>query len=240
LVLLELVKLLFGPPGTGKTLYAKTLATDSNMQYAIMSGGDVAPLGTQATYELNKMFDWAYTTRKGMVLFIDEAEAFLRPREENMSAELRAVINTFLARTGEPSNKIQIVLATNQVNQLDSAVLDRMNELLEIPLPGLPEREQMIKQYLLSHVIEPTQNKQQRVKLDPEIIPEFADICANLAQITEGMSGRELEKMCGNIYASAVSKEEAIIDKEVLLAAAAEEYRSQSDKKAQIRLSREK
>lgn len=46
--------LLYGPPGTGKTLYAKALATDSNMQYAIMSGGDVAPLGSQATYELNK------------------------------------------------------------------------------------------------------------------------------------------------------------------------------------------
>ena len=46
--------LLYGPPGTGKTLYAKSLATDANMQYAIMSGGDVAPLGAQATYELNK------------------------------------------------------------------------------------------------------------------------------------------------------------------------------------------
>ncbi|CBY21460.1 unnamed protein product [Oikopleura dioica] len=66
-----------------------------------------------------------------------------------MSPELRSVINTFLARTGEPSNKMQIVLATNQVNQLDSAVLDRMNELLEIPLPEFPEREAMLKQYIL-------------------------------------------------------------------------------------------
>jgi ATPase family AAA domain-containing protein 3A/B len=111
--------LLYGPPGTGKTLYAKSLATDANMQYAIMSGGDVAPLGAQATYELNKcklqflalkltlvsVFNWADKSKKGLVLFIDEAEAFLRPRDENMSPELRSVINTFLARTGEPSNK---------------------------------------------------------------------------------------------------------------------------------------
>jgi len=231
--------LLFGPPGTGKTLYAKSLATDSNMEYAIMSGGDVAPLGSQATYELNKMFDWAHSNRKGMVLFIDEAEAFLRPREENMSTELRSVINTFLARTGEPSKKIQIVLATNQVNQLDSAVLDRMNELLEIPLPGFNERQLMLKQYLLSHVIMPTQKKDQRVTLDPDIIPNFENICEKLAETTEGMSGRELEKMCGNIYASAVSKEEAAIDLNVLEKAAIE-YRSQSDKKLEIRLSREK
>jgi AAA+ superfamily predicted ATPase len=44
---------------------------------------------------------------------------------------------------------MQIVLATNQVNQLDSAVLDRMNELLEIPLPEFSEREAMLKQYIL-------------------------------------------------------------------------------------------
>ena len=46
--------LLYGPPGTGKTLYAKKLARETNLHYAIMSGGDVAPLGSQATYELNK------------------------------------------------------------------------------------------------------------------------------------------------------------------------------------------
>ena len=52
------------------------------------------------------MFDWADGRKgKGLVLFIDEADAFLRPREENMSTEMRAVINTFLARTGEPSKK---------------------------------------------------------------------------------------------------------------------------------------
>ena len=97
-------------------------------------------------------------------------------------------------------------MATNQVNQLDSAVLDRMNELLEVPLPGFPEREQMIKQYLLSHVLEPTQKEGQRVKLDPDIITNFEEICSKLSDTTAGMSGRELEKMCGNIYVSGLRK----------------------------------
>eukprot|EP01052_Picozoa_sp_SAG31_P022978 SAG31_NODE_1858_length_7061_cov_60.221201_8_plen_83_part_00 len=36
----------YGPPGTGKTLVARKLAKHSGLDYAIMSGGDVAPLGS--------------------------------------------------------------------------------------------------------------------------------------------------------------------------------------------------
>ena len=37
--------LFYGPPGTGKTLFAKKLALNSGLDYAIMTGADVAPLG---------------------------------------------------------------------------------------------------------------------------------------------------------------------------------------------------
>ena len=44
--------LLHGPPGTGKTLFARTLAKNSGLDYAIMSGGDVGPLGKDAVDEV--------------------------------------------------------------------------------------------------------------------------------------------------------------------------------------------
>ena len=97
---------------------------------------------------------------------------------------------------------MQIVLATNQVNQLDPAVMDRMNELLEIPLPGLDERKLMLRQYVMSHVVTPTQQTKQRVELDKAVINQFDEICSEMAETTEGMSGREIEKMCGNVYVS--------------------------------------
>ncbi len=37
--------LFFGPPGTGKTLFAKKLAMKSGLDYAVMTGSDIAPLG---------------------------------------------------------------------------------------------------------------------------------------------------------------------------------------------------
>lgn len=48
-----------GPPGTGKTLFAKGLARHSGLEYAIMTGGDIAPLGRDAVTEMHKVFDWA-------------------------------------------------------------------------------------------------------------------------------------------------------------------------------------
>jgi len=37
----------------------KKLAMKSGLEYAIMVGSDIAPLGPLAVKELNKLFDWA-------------------------------------------------------------------------------------------------------------------------------------------------------------------------------------
>ena len=42
-----------------------------------MTGGDVAPLGPQAVTKIHELFNWAAGSRKGLLLFIDEADAFL-------------------------------------------------------------------------------------------------------------------------------------------------------------------
>lgn len=47
------------------------------LDYAMMTGGDVAPLGPQAVTKIHEIFDWAKKSRKGLLLFIDEADAFL-------------------------------------------------------------------------------------------------------------------------------------------------------------------
>lgn len=89
-----------GPPGTGKTMAAKRLARTSGMDYAILSGGDVAPLGGGAVTQLHSTFDWAERSRKGLLLFIDEADAFLGRRNDAMSEGLRGALNALLFRTG--------------------------------------------------------------------------------------------------------------------------------------------
>ena len=47
------------------------------LDYALMTGGDVAPLGPQAVTKIHQLFDWAKKSKRGLLLFIDEADAFL-------------------------------------------------------------------------------------------------------------------------------------------------------------------
>lgn len=110
--------MLYGPPGTGKTMFARRLAHQSGLEYAMLAGGDVGVLGNDASDEIHKVFDWAQTSRKGVLLFVDEADAFLRKRGEkgdgHMSEATRNALSTFLYRTGDPTDKFMLVMSTNE------------------------------------------------------------------------------------------------------------------------------
>ena len=129
--------LFYGPPGTGKTLAARQMARYSGLEYAVLSGGDVAPLGNDAVTQLHSVFDWSESSSKGVLLFVDEADAFLRRRDTaNVSEGVRAALNVMLSRTGGASKDFVLVLATNRPEDLDEALLDRVDEVLEFDLPG--------------------------------------------------------------------------------------------------------
>ncbi len=95
-----------------------------------MTGADVAPLGPDAVAEIHKVFDWANRSSRGMILFIDEADAYFRKRQSqtDISENLRNSINTFLYRTGTSSKKFMFILATNTPEQLDAALNDRVGK----------------------------------------------------------------------------------------------------------------
>ena len=121
-----------------------------------MVGSDIAPLGPSAVEELNKLFDWAEKQQNGMILFIDEADAFLRNRRsEEMSEHMRHTINSFLYRSGSPSEKVIIVMATNCPEDLDRAVHDRIDEVVSFDLPSEKEREIMLFHYIVKYCTPP-------------------------------------------------------------------------------------
>ncbi|XP_048488468.1 ATPase family AAA domain-containing protein 3A homolog [Plutella xylostella] len=185
--------LMYGPPGTGKTLFSKKLAKHSGMEYAILTGGDVAPMGKDAVAAIHKVFDWANTSKKGVLLFIDEADAFLRKRSsERISEDLRAALNAFLYRTSDQSSRIMLVLASNTPQQFDSAINDRLDKMIEFGLPGLEERERLIRLYFDKFVLQPASEGKRRLSVDQF---DYGALCSKLAARTAGMSGRALSKL---------------------------------------------
>jgi ATPase family AAA domain-containing protein 3A/B len=190
--------LLHGPPGTGKTMWAKNLAKASGMDYAVLTGGDVAPLGRDGVTEIHKMFDWASTSRRGLLMFVDESDAFLRKRSnETMSEDLRNALNAFLYRTGESSKNFMIVFASNQPEQLDWAVNDRTDEVVYFALPDQAARERMVSQYFDQMIRNPESagmfKSSNKIHVDPAL--DEAKITEAAARI-EGFSGREISKLC--------------------------------------------
>ena len=206
--------LLHGPPGTGKTMFARGLAQHSGLDYAILTGGDVAPLGRDAVTELHKLFDWAKTSRRGLLLFVDEADAFLQSRETSrLSEDQRNALNAFLFRTGTESDQFMMVYASNQPAQFDEAVLDRVDEMVEFDLPGVEERRQMIALYIEKYLLNPPNRwarKVETVDIGQKEIDEVVDM-------TDGFSGRSISKLAIAWQAAAYGTEGAVLDRDTFV-----------------------
>lgn len=201
--------LFYGPPGTGKTMAARELARKSGLDYALMTGGDVAPLGSQAVTKIHQLFDWAKKSSRGLLLFIDEADAFLCERNKTyMSEAQRSALNALLFRTGDQSKDIVLALATNRPGDLDSAVADRIDEVLEFPLPGEEERFKLLKLYLDKYIAKAGDSKpgwfnlfrRQQQKIEIKNITD--DVIREAAAKTEGFSGREIAKLMASVQAA--------------------------------------
>jgi len=210
--------MLYGPPGTGKTMFAKQLAHSSGMDYAILTGGDVAPLGRDGVTEMHKLFDWANTSRKGLLLFVDEADAFLRKRtDQHLSEDLRNSLNAFLYRTGTETKNFMIVFATNEPDQLDWAVNDRTDELVHFALPGTAERQKMLELYFEKYIVNGHQQGSSLFGGPSKIVigDDFDDF-ASIAQKTEGFSGREISKLAIAWQAAAYGSPDCTITKDLV------------------------
>jgi len=73
---------------------------------------------------------------------------------------MRHAINSFLYRTGSPSDKVILIMATNTPDQLDEAIHDRIDEVVGFGAPSKNERQIMLYHYLVKYCQPPSSFKE--------------------------------------------------------------------------------
>ena len=175
--------LLFGPPGTGKTMLAKCVATESKACFFNISASSLTSKWHGEGEKLvKKMFEVARKMQPS-VIFIDEIDSLLSSRREKEHDAVRRLKTEFLvhldgAGTNE-GDRVLIMGATNRPDDLDDAMIRRLQKRIYIGLPERTARMALVKNLL---------QRQPYDMSDTEL--------EQLVRQTEGFSGSDLSQLC--------------------------------------------
>jgi SpoVK/Ycf46/Vps4 family AAA+-type ATPase len=143
--------LLHGPSGTGKTMRAEAMASHAGVLFKYMSSSDLEHKYVgESEQAWRKLFQDA-RNHAPCLLFIDEMDSLTRNRSNGHSHD-KKVLNTILAELdGKASNDGLIVVgATNRLEDIDSAILDRFAFKYKIGLPDELDRADFLKKKFAS------------------------------------------------------------------------------------------
>lgn len=146
--------LLYGPPGTGKTLLARAVAHHTDCTFIRVSGAELVQKyigeGSRMVRELFVMAREAAPS----IIFMDEIDSIGSSRGDGGgsgggdSEVQRTMLELLNQLDGfEPAQNIKVVMATNRIDILDSALLrpGRIDRKIEFPNPNLENRQSIMK-----------------------------------------------------------------------------------------------
>jgi len=142
--------LLYGPPGTGKTLLARAVAHHTDCTFIRVSGAELVQKyigeGSRMVRELFIMAREAAPS----IIFMDEIDSIgsARGGGGGDSEVQRTMLELLNQLDGfEPAQNIKVVMATNRIDILDSALLrpGRIDRKIEFPNPNVENRMAIMK-----------------------------------------------------------------------------------------------
>lgn len=196
--------LMYGPPGTGKTISAKALAGELKKRIIDLDLSKIHSSFVGDTEKaISKVFQEA--EKDSSIIFFDEADSVIRERNlSNRSWEVSETCHLLKLIEESPAS---VILCTNHLEIVDSALLRRLNELLEFPLPDKVARKSIWKKECSKY----------RIRVDEEDLEHLSEV-----------------ELSGGLIASAVKKVQMIkisqgrkllIDGPFLMSIAQEEQR---------------
>ncbi|NWE28582.1 ATP-binding protein [Pseudomonas gingeri] len=190
--------LTYGPPGTGKTRLARYVAAHLQLPLlTVRCDTLISSLLGQTSRNLRRVFE--YSQQRPCVLFLDEFDALAGARgNERDVGELQRVVIALLQNIDAVPESTIIVAATNHDQLLDPAIWRRFSFRIPMAEPDQGLRKLLWKQYL-----EPFNSD--ALDLD------------NLAKISKGITGANIEQVCLDTKRAIVLANETAIDEDKLL-----------------------
>merc|ERR1719327_1989772 len=186
--------LFYGPPGCGKTLLAKAVASECSSNFVSIKGPELLTMWFgESEANVREVFDKARAAAP-CVLFFDELDSIGTARGSGGGGDAGGagdrVMNQLLTEIDGVGVKKNVFFigATNRPELLDEALLrpGRLDQLIYIPLPDLPARQ---------NILEATLKKS---PIAPNVPLSF------IAQKTEGFSGADLAELCQRAAKAAI------------------------------------
>ncbi|KAH9386989.1 26S proteasome regulatory subunit T6 [Nematocida major] len=215
--------LLYGPPGTGKTLLARAVAHHTQCRFIRVSGSELVQKyigeGSRLVRELFVMA----REHAPSIIFMDEIDSIgsVRVEGSNGSSEVQRTMLELLNQLDgfEAHQNIKVIMATNRIDILDSALLrpGRIDRKIEFPAPKEEARLEILK--IHSRKMNLTKN---------------IDLSKISAKLT-GASGAEVKGVCTEAGMFALRERRTHVTKDDFEMAVAKVMKKTSDPNTDLR-----
>lgn len=173
--------LLYGPPGSGKTELAKVAAKAAGL--VVYASGEETQHGGEADRS-SRLTDLVFSNRllqgeKGVALLFDEME--------DVAVHLirRGGSKVYLNRLLE-TNPVPIVWTSNELGNIDPALLRRMTLAVELKRPPAAQRARIMEQILKRHELEVPQDEISRLAHAIDATPAIMENAIRAAKLAGG------------------------------------------------------
>ncbi|KAG5452127.1 26S protease regulatory subunit 8 [Clonorchis sinensis] len=216
--------LLYGPPGTGKTLLARAVAHHTECTFIRVSGSELVQkfIGEGARM-VRELFVMA-REHAPSIIFMDEVDSIGSTRVESSSGGDSEVQRTMLELLNqldgfEPKQNIKVIMATNRIDILDSALLrpGRIDRKIEFPAPNEEARLDILKIH----------SRKMNLTRDIDL--------RKLAESMPGASGAEVKGVCTEAGMYALRERRVHVTQEDFELAVAKVMQKDSDKNVSIK-----
>ena len=166
-----------GPPGVGKTTAARIIAGESSLPLVYVPVESImSKWYGQSSKNMSEIFDMC-DLMGGAVIFLDEIDSLAGSRDQNMFEATRRILSVLLRKLDgiDSAEKTLTIGATNRMNDLDSALLSRFDQIIKFPYPNAEERGAIFSNYA-------------RQLSDED--------CIFLGTKTETLTGRNIKDIC--------------------------------------------